>query len=120
MTSGHHLPSTGETQPFLNAKVETFPYSYSGKSLFVRYLLLILIIAQIPLCLSFKERRDNPATAVLTITGNCCEPYPQGAMILGRKFRVVSKQAVSSDFFRNVSFVSYLSSARFPLGKKNQ
>lgn len=120
MTSGHHLPSTGETQPFLNAKVETFPYGNSGKSLFVCCILLILIVAQIPLCLSFKECRNNPVTAVLTITDNCCEPYPQGAMILGRKFRVVSKQEVSSDFFRNVSFVSHLNSARFPLGKEDQ
>lgn len=41
-------------------------------------------------------------------------------MILGRNFTVVSKQAVSSDFFRNLSFVSDLSSVRFPLGKEKQ
>lgn len=34
LTSGHCLPSSGETQPFLNAKVEACPHSSSGKSLF--------------------------------------------------------------------------------------
>lgn len=72
----------------------------------MRCILLILVVAQIPLSLSFKECRDNPGTVVLTITGNCCEPYPQGTVILSRNFRAGSKQAVSSDFFRNVSFVS--------------
>lgn len=86
----------------------------------MRCILLILVVAQIPLSLSFKKCKNNPATAVLTITENCCEPYPQAAMILGRNFRDVSKQAVFSHFFRNVSFVSELSSTRFPLDKENQ
>lgn len=107
LTSGHCLPSIGETQPFLNAKVEAFPHSSSGKSQFCG----IYIANASHHCsnptLRFSGRmQGQPSQRSFDhyTADNCCESYTQSAVILGRNYRVVSKQALFSYSFTNVSF----------------
>lgn len=123
LTSGHRLPSIRETQPFLNAKVETFPHSSSGESLFCGVYLANISHHCSNLALRFiwgmQEQLSHCCFDHYT-TDNCCEPYTQGAIILGRNFRVVSNKQYFLTSLEICHLLSHLSGVRFPLSKGKQ
>lgn len=123
MTSGHLLPSIGETQPFLNAKVEAFPHSSSGKSLFCgMYIANTSHHCSNPAFCFIWGMQGQPSHWCLDhyTTDNCCKPYTQEAMILGRNFRIVSNKQCFLTSLEMWHLLSYLNGVRFPLSKGKQ
>lgn len=53
-------------------------------------------------------------------TDNCCELYTQGAIILGRNFRVLSNKQYFLTSLEICHLLSHLSGVRFPLSKGKQ
>lgn len=124
LTSGHHFPSIGERNPALpkcqswdnppqkfreisilwNASCEYFPSLLRSHSLF------------------HLRNAEQPSHCCFDCytTDNCCEPYTQGATILGRNFRVVSNKQYFLTSLEICHLLTYLSGVRFPLsrGKK--
>lgn len=91
-------------------KLRHFPTAVQGNL----FCVILIIITQIQLSISFEECRNNPGT------DNCCQPYTKGAVILGRNFTVVSYKRYFLTSSEICHLLSYLSGVIFPLSKGKQ
>lgn len=120
LTSGHHFPSTGETQPFPNAKVQSHPHSSSGKPLFCGMYLANTShhCSDLTLCFIWgMQEQPRHCCFDCYTTDNCYEPYTPGATTLGRNFRVASNKQYFLTSLEFCLLLTYLTGVRFPLSK---